>query len=568
MKPNTNQPLPRIKGSVLVVALVISAVGTIGVLATVSIIGARSLEAESHFDGLDRRVILNNSKALAREAIYRNYLPNETVVAAETTFSYDTWAKVKIGDFDKAALSFGDAARTHPTGAAPIRAFSQDLSVKVNDGSNDYGFQYQMRSYNPALAGDLLSIHPSPQVATEKPRISGDLIVKGRAVFWDGGEDYYDQSSASSVKSEVVIVPASNPPKLLLEDPDGAKIKPSNFISFNQTMGQVSSGNTYKGELDIVDNSETGVNSYFNRLSLLGGEASFDGADGVTDGLGPEEVVPRLLDSTLISIIEDITQTDAATIGLLAANAPLSSDVMISLLTRYPQISPVYLVPLLFSQSPLPDDVMIALADPAKPISEAARNSLLSSTAFSYISDGKGTVFIDLDSVYLPNLILEDVSRLVLRGQYDSASADAAKLMQPRAIAIKNSNNVFLSEVSLEGLTNQRRIALAISQTGVLDGADLIDTTGAASTLGTNQTKFVFRDSDNYPTWKMITETEGVSQHWDLSNIPTDGITLEGGIRADHSIRVSGGTLTLEKEDDPTFIESLVSRNAWIETYK
>ena len=96
-------------------------------------------------------------------------------------------------------------------------------------------------------------------------------------------------------------------------------------------------------------------------------------------------------------------------------------------------------------------------------------------------------------SVYLPNLILENVTQLILDGQADGASADAAKLLQPRAIAVKNADNRFLSLVRLQGLTNQRRIALAISQTGVLDNADLIDTLGNPSTLGNQSDKVRFQ---------------------------------------------------------------------------
>ncbi|MDF1812556.1 MAG: hypothetical protein P1V20_10085 [Verrucomicrobiales bacterium] len=549
--------------SVLVVALVVCAIGTIGVLATVSIIGARSSVAEAQYEGLDRRVRFNNSMALGREVLYQNHLGDEAVLDSETTYSYSTWASVKVGAFDSPALSFGDAARTHPTGAAPGRAFSRDIAVKVNDGVAEYPMQYQLRSYNPALGGDLLSIHPTAEVTAEQMRISGDLKVKGRAVFWGG--DYY-QDVSSTVRSEEVIVPKTNAPKLVLENPDEEAIKPSNYIGYKQTMGKVASGNSYGGELDIVDNSETGVNSYISRLASLGGEANIDGIIEVTDGLGVDSVAPKLNDSTLIGLIQDLGQAVPAVVGLLAANSPLSSDVMMALINRVPSIGNTYLIPLLNAQAPLPDDIMIDLGDPVHPVGEAARKALLKSTGFSYISDGSGTVTVNLDSVYLPNLILDNVTRLELLGQDTSVEGDAAKLMQPRAVVIKNSDNVFLSRVHLDGLTNQRRMALAISQTGVLDGAGLIDSSGNPSALGTNQTIFLFTGSTPYVQWRMITETEGVSQHWDVTGVST--ATLFGGIRADHSIRVSGGTLFLDQEEDTEFIESLVSRNAWIETYK
>lgn len=585
MKLNTKNKNPRLQASVLVVALVISAIGTIGVLATVSIIGARAHHADASLDGLTNRIVLSNSKALAREVIYRNYLGSGTLLNAEQEFKWDGWAVARIGEIDDSPLAFADAARTHPTGAAPSRAFSKDVSVKLSDSKTEHVLQYQMRSYNPALGGDLLSIHPTMETADEAVKIFGDLDVKGRAVFW---EAIYHQNTTSTVRSEALVMPAAvkkiiqehpdgtaittpagqlpptNLPTLVMENPDDEDIKPLNFIEFSQTMGP-SSGGSYGGHLDIVDNGATGVNSYFTRLNSLGGAVTIAGGAGDTDGLGVDTVPPKVNDATLINLI-DTEPNEATVVGQLAASSPLSSAVMMAALNRVPAISDAYLLPLLNSQAPLPDDVMIMLGDPTTSVVESTRNTLLKNTGFSYLCDGKGTVTVNLESIYLPNLNLADVTRINLEGQYDGTSADAAKLLQPRAIAIKNPENVFLSHVNLKGLTNQRRIALAISQTGVLDGLDLIDTQGANSTLGTYQTQFDFVGASPFAQWKLILETEGVSQNWDISGLST--ATLVGGIRADHSIRINSGTLILDQETDTEFIESLVSRNAWIETYK
>jgi hypothetical protein len=564
LKPH-NQPSTS-RGSVLVVALVISAIGTLGVLATISVIGARSNLAEAQFNGLTRRIVFNNSKALAREVIYKNYLADDVILTADQTFTAGTtpvWGSVTIGAFDKSAFTFNSAARSHPTGASPIRAFSRDLTVQIGDGTNQYPFQYQMRSYNPALAGDLLSIHPTPEVTSELMRISGDLKVKGRAVFWKG--DYY-QDASSTMRSKEVILPASNAPKLVLENPDEVAVKPSNFINFTQTVGVVPGGNYYKGELDIVNNATSGANSYFQRLTTFGGHASASGQTGSTDALGPATIPATANDSTLIAAIVNPSNSESSLVGLLASNSPLSSNVIQTLLNRVPAVSDAYLLPLLNSQAPLPDDIMIAMANPSVAVGDTTRRAILNNTGYSYVSDGQGTVSLSLQSPYLPNMLLSNVTRLIIEGQTTAVTADAAFLLQPRAIAVKNSNNLLLTTVRLEGFTNRRRVVLAISQRGVLDNADLVDISGAPSTAGTNQTSFIFNSPSPYVQWKLLTELEGVSSKWNVSSVST--ATLFGGIRADHSIRVEGGTLTLDREAETDFIESLVSRNAWIEIYK
>jgi len=566
MKSNPHKQQSTSRGSVLVVALVISAIGTLGVLATISVIGARSNLAETQFNGLTRRIVFNNSKALAREVIYKNYLADDVILTTAQTFTAGTtpvWGSVTIGAFDKSALTFSSSARSHPTGASPIRAFSKDVTVQIGDGTNQYPFQYQMRSYNPALAGDLLSIHPTPEATAELMRISGDLKVKGRAVFWKG--DYY-QAADSTVRSEEVILPATNAPKLVLEKPDNSAVKPSNFVNYVQTVGRVASGNNFKGELDIVNNATSGANSYFQRLAALGGQVSANGQTGFTDALGPPTIAPTGNDSTLIAAILDGSISESSLVGLLASNSPLSSNVIQVLLNRIPAVSDSYLLPLLNSQAPLPDDIIIALANPSVSVGDTTRRAILNNTGYSYISDGQGTITLSLHSPYLPNILLSNVTSLVIEGQTDTATADAAALLQPRAIAVKNPDNLLLTTVRLEGFTNRRRIALAISQRGVLDNAGLIDITGAPSTAGTNRTRFIFNSPSAFVQWKLLAELEGVSSEWNVTAVST--ATLFGGIRADHSIRVEGGTLTLDQETNPDFIESLVSRNAWIETYK
>ena len=564
MKIHKNKPESPSQGSVLVVALVISAIGTIGVLATVSIIGVRALQAEAELGGVDRRIKFTNSRALAREVMFRNYLPADATLATETTFSIPgDWGSVTIADFTEPALEFAAGVRTHPTGAAPLRSFSQDVNMTLNDGGFDHAMLCQMRSYNPVLSGDLLSMHPTDQVANETVRITGDLKVNGRAVFWEAN---YLQSPPSTMRSNEVIVPATNGPALVLEDIDENPVKPSNYIGYSQTVGTVSGGNNYAGKLDIVNNASSGVNSYFQKMTALGGQVNATGSSGSTDGLGPDTSPPGVVDAALLLAIADPMLSEADLTSQLAASSPLSSDVLIATLNRATPISDDYLIPLFNSHAPLPDDVMVKLADPNPTISQNARNTLLNNTGYSYISDGNGTVLVSLQSAYLPNLLLEDVNQVFLLGQESTADGDYAETLDPRVIAIHNSDNVYLHTVVLQGITNKRRIVFALSQTGVLDGSDLTDTHGVADVSGSNQTSFIYNSSIPFARWRMITELEGVSSSWDVNTVSTG--TLIGGIRTDHSIRVTGGTLQLEPEPVVEFLESLLSRNAWIEIYK
>ena len=560
----TNTTKKKDTGSVLVVAMVIVAIGTLGVLASVSVIGARSLQSEAELDGVERRAKFSNSKALARELIYRNHLHGDTVLAAQKSVELPGgWGKAVLDEFDTPALSYDEGVRIHPTGAAPLRAFSNDVDVKLSDGGFDHDLQCQLRSYNPVLAGDLVAVHPTLQSAAETVRISGDLRVEGRAVFWGAN---YQATPKSTIRAREVIVPFSGAPSLVLEDPDNNPIKPDNYISYSQTVGQTGAGNHYVGHLNIVNNSASGVNSYFQKLSALGGHATANGAVGSTDGFGPTTAPPLPTDAALIAMIDDQSIDDSTLVGNLASSSPLSSNVINHVLVRNPPVSESLLMPLMNAHAPLPDDVIVTLGNPATSISQTAREELLNNTGYSYISDGQGTVTVDLKSPYLPNLLLTDVTEVILKGQNDSAEIDLAKAQDPRVIAIENADNVYLRKVDLAGATNQRRIVFALAQTGVLDGADLVDSHGTPDTSGSNFTRFVFTGGTPFVQWRMIAELQGVSSYWDVAG--TSSGTLVGGIRTDHSIRINGGALKIERETEVAILETLLSRNAWVEIYK
>ncbi len=547
----------------LVIALVICAIGTLGVVASVSIIGVRASLADSELEVIDRRLTLRNSQALAREVVYRRYLSHVDTLDSATEYALSGgWARATIGEIDAAPLVYSDSVRIHPTGAAPYRAFSKDVEVQLHDGVSDHGVQFQLRSYSPALAGDLLSLHPTTEATAEALQVIGDLRVRGRAVFW--GADY--SSTTLGVRAEDFSLPLSNVPDVLLEDPDESRLLPSNYPIHGTTIGRVADGADYLGRLDIVDSDVSTANSYFDRLARVGGTVTANGRVGQCDGLGPETVAAGARDGDLIAMIADPTVPEIALVGELAASSPLSSDVMRALLYRVPAISNSYLIPLLNAQAPLPDDIMIELGRHDSPLEGGTRKTLLMNTGFSYLCDGLGGAMVNLQSVYLPNLLLEDVHHITLIGQASDAEGDDAELLDPRAIALSNGENIQLATVSLEGITNRRRVAVALAQSGVLDNLDRTDALGNPSSVPDQHTRFRFDSPIPFVSWRGVFELEGVSSIWEVGAISSG--SLVGGLRTDHSIRIEGGRLNIEEETEFELLESLVSRNAWIETYK
>lgn len=262
-------------GSVLVVALVVVGVATAGVLAAVSIITYRGDLAETEFRGLERRVKFNNSRALAKLAIYENFLADNNTSTGNSTFVLPDpndaniiWAEATIPPISIPALSYNSSVRSHPTGAAPLRAFSLDLgaaaipSVILSDGVSGQPLQFQLKSYNPVLGGDLLSVHPTSQVTAEPVRMEGEIHINGRAVFWPSR---YRPELNPDIRADEWVLPSTDGPLVNLLDTQENPVLPSNYPFYPQTTGQNSFGTPYDNQLEIVDNGVSQINGYFAR---------------------------------------------------------------------------------------------------------------------------------------------------------------------------------------------------------------------------------------------------------------------------------------------------------------
>lgn len=459
-----------------------------------------------------------------------------------------------------------------------MRAFSLDLGtdsvppVILSDGVSGQPLQFQLKSYNPVLGGDLLSVHPTSQTASEPVRMEGEIIVNGRAVFWPAS---YRPELNSDIRADEWVLPSANGPLVNLLDTQDSATMPSNYPFFPQTTGHNSFGTPYDNQLEIVDNGTSQINGYFARLAQFNNSESASGVTITTDGLGIDTIPPGLNDDLLIDAILN-NPVNNTVIGELTANQPLSSDVLISALNRPATFTAAEIQPILEAQSPLPDDVLAELAkmvarpapanQPTVGLTQDQILQVMNFTQYSFVTSGTGTVVVDLGSGTLPNLGLEQIDNIVLVGQPEPLGP--LDNLQPRAIAIRNSENVKLSNVRMVGETNARRMALAISQTGVLDNSDIINVDGTPA--DNNQfTNFMFDGGIDFMNWNMIVETEGVSQNWDANQGALSiTVNLIGGIRTDHSIRVQGGVLNIQQMVNPEFLESLLSRNAWIETYR
>ena len=136
------------RGGVVLVALLVLSFGAVGALVFVQLIATRSLMADSARNALERRVILSNSKALAKNYLYDQVVPapfssNRGDVTFTLAEGPDVWAEFSLAGFDPTQYPDGESplSRTFPLNA------DGNFDNRVNRFQNRFGYGHNFTSY-------------------------------------------------------------------------------------------------------------------------------------------------------------------------------------------------------------------------------------------------------------------------------------------------------------------------------------------------------------------------------------------------------------------------------------
>ncbi|NNE94272.1 MAG: hypothetical protein HKN23_21705 [Verrucomicrobiales bacterium] len=531
------------RGSILVVCMVLAGLGTIGVAAWAALLDARSHAAEQALTALDRSVIFDNSLALGREVIYRKYLHAAAGPAADDEkYAFaDGWGTIELDSWTQPVLGYIDSTRVQKTGAVPFRAFSLDVNCGIADGNTVHDFTYQLKSYSPILAGDLVVLQKNRENGGEGLELTGDVNVEGRVVYWAG--DY--EAGTASAKTDAALFASKNSPKTALADTSGKPILPSNFPFPAMTSGSVAGNPNFDGQYEVVDNSSTPSNSYFHKVVAFGSGSyvSFDGSvpAGSGEGIDSNPVTPN--DPTVAAIIASGMYTPAN----LEPYAPLSSNNLAAVIAD-DTLSPSELVSVMTTNQPLPDDILDDVVG-SPYFSDADQTAVLEGAGYhAYVYGGE--MVVNLNSATIPHILATNVTDIDFIGQPDPSSADALKNAEPRIVALKNDPGVVLRTIDCSNLNSRRVIFAAQNQRVAITNACSVAFTGASG----------------FPDWHIIMELSGIRTKWNTSAV--GGVRIYGGIRSDQQIDVFSGALSLRKQTNFTSLETMLSRTAWIETVR
>ena len=275
----------------MVIALMVLAAGTVGISAWVALITARSAYAEAQELSIQRRVILGNSRAMAREYILRNVLtefPTASSVdlsVADTTAPYSDW-----GNFTLGAVSTAPLASTQLT--AGINRFSPannnfgyyvPLDVDLSDGVGSITSRFYAKSRSLNLSGTPLLVTAPAGAPNYTIRVAPDsadyLAIDGASHYAAPTSPHVYRNltttySTRDVGPDVSFVPSA---------PGGGLAILGNFPSVPMTSGKSGTDLGYTGVSDVIDNA-----------------------------LNPQSLKARILASDFISVqtVNDNNQTD------------------------------------------------------------------------------------------------------------------------------------------------------------------------------------------------------------------------------------------------------------------
>ncbi len=267
------------RGSVLVISLFLVLIGTFGMTAWFGLIAARSLEVNAMEDAMRRRIQLNSVKEVARQAGSEWFLAMDGGKTSTTTITMPSGAgEIVFPAWTATAYTDSSAIRYHQIGGVPAQSFSTDLTATLDDGGGTVGaveYSVQLRTYVPALRGELLTIH-EPEVATTPVTTDSGLLVNGRTVIWDPSNALAHRTAQFSASGK-----ASS---LSLLNLSGGTVLPDNV-----TFAPRSTGNDFIGRIKANNSSESNGNRYTTRLTAEGFVA-LDGsvASGDRNALGYE----------------------------------------------------------------------------------------------------------------------------------------------------------------------------------------------------------------------------------------------------------------------------------------
>lgn len=240
------------RGTVLLVALVVVGLGTLGITAWVAMLHARVGQVGAIEDAAIRRVRHENSRALASEYMFMNVVTGG-VGSAQAVDLPNSW-----GSFGAPAwtgtpfLSNTVGSYNNQFSPAVDSSYESSFDLTLADGVATLPQSFKVRSYLPMLSGDIFTLHRPTLSPSSLVRVRGNIDVYGRAVLWGDLDPAYP-GDFDDLEAMRFIRPSNGVTDFAITAPgSGGTVMPDNYPMVPSTYGVVGGAPAYDGRINVV----------------------------------------------------------------------------------------------------------------------------------------------------------------------------------------------------------------------------------------------------------------------------------------------------------------------------
>ncbi|MEO6847878.1 MAG: hypothetical protein ABI443_09925, partial [Chthoniobacterales bacterium] len=245
-------------GSALIIAMLLIAVSSVLITGWVAIITARSGMVNQMTTTTQRRIALENSKALAQEFVLERIIPSTSGAEFSYNLSDPAWGGIDVPGWASAPfLSITKADGYNHFNPGSGDGYTLDTLITLNDGTQTPPqYIYHVKSRSPLLSGILLSSQ-TPTLTTPRTLAIGAINVSGSAFVWTPSTSMNFTPTSYATAERVT-------PVTTFATSGGSTLLMSNF-ALPPTAANPRTGDPitslYIGLFDAINNSNAAANS-------------------------------------------------------------------------------------------------------------------------------------------------------------------------------------------------------------------------------------------------------------------------------------------------------------------
>ncbi len=501
----------------MLMVLMLTIVGGIGVTAWMYLIAARLIQVERMNDSVSRRIVQSNSGAINQQYMMTFAYRDSVTQPQISSLLSNSWGGVIENGFislqsfrsaytysNPPAYSYAyNNLRYQPTGDGSVY-FTRVTATTDSAQAETLSYYNFLKSYPRSLLGDLFYVHTKPAAASGSIQITDNLYVNGRVLVYDS------TANISVMEADECLNLTKTGTNTTLNAAGTAALLPQNYPSipmFSQGSVSTSSGAVLDGSLNLCNNANFTPSSIYHIMRTL------------TPGY--YIMTTAATSSTMVSGANIENDHDGGVSGTTKNGGSASSDIWVK-----------------------KDD-----HNPPIPNTSTFNEPTVSPYAYTW-SKGKSAVAILLKSSSLYHVHLQTGPlMLVLQGQTTAADYTAASTLPPVVILVEPG----IKDIRFVG-ENSRPLILALGNGS--GGTTFMSWSGTSSATGGGPLR-----------WKLNL----INQYNDVWLDPPSGnnVTLFGSIRTNWNINCTDSTaanrFTLSRDTTPGALVSALPRDAWFE---